>query len=327
MTCGGARVRGLALLCVLCFAGVPAAAQDVTSEPPADAGARQDANQAPADEAKEHTSDGAPSDAFQPTVTSPATPQVTSTPVACRPRCRSGFTCIDGACVSACNPPCAVGDTCDASGECVNHEREREAHSVRRHDGFYLRLELGAGYLYGSRVSERSDNELGGEVTGVAQVGGLMLGGTIARGLVLGGGVWGTNAPKAEYSGQVYQSQAAEGSTIVERTADVDLASTSVIGPFLAWYPDPTKGLNAEVALGVALATIGSYLEADTFYIDGYAGAGWGLQVGVGYDFWIGEQWSLGLMARASYVNVGVSDGTDTLTAWVPALAGAATFH
>jgi hypothetical protein len=208
----------------------------------------------------------------------------------------------------------------------VNPERERESHSIQRHDGFYLRLELGAGYFSGSRVNDSSDGELKGDVTGVAQVGGLMIGGTIASGLVLGGGVWGTNAPKSEYNGQIFLLSGPARSTIVDRTASVDLASTSIIGPFLAWYPEPTKGLNAEIALGLAIATVGGGFDDDTFWVPDYEGVGWGLQIGVGYDFWVGEQWSLGLLARASYVNVSDGEG-DMLAALVPALAGAVTFH
>jgi len=37
----------------------------------------------------------------------------------CRPECRAGYTCIDGACVSACNPPCASDEKCTAERECV----------------------------------------------------------------------------------------------------------------------------------------------------------------------------------------------------------------
>ncbi len=37
----------------------------------------------------------------------------------CVPTCRSGFVCVHGTCVSACNPPCAAGSTCTAAGECV----------------------------------------------------------------------------------------------------------------------------------------------------------------------------------------------------------------
>ena len=37
----------------------------------------------------------------------------------CIPTCRSGFMCVHGTCVSACNPLCAAGQTCSASGECI----------------------------------------------------------------------------------------------------------------------------------------------------------------------------------------------------------------
>ncbi len=37
----------------------------------------------------------------------------------CVPQCRSGFTCVTGACVSACNPACGAGETCSGAGECM----------------------------------------------------------------------------------------------------------------------------------------------------------------------------------------------------------------
>jgi hypothetical protein len=37
----------------------------------------------------------------------PAAP-VEPTGSVCMPRCRSGFTCIEGRCVSSCNPPCGI---------------------------------------------------------------------------------------------------------------------------------------------------------------------------------------------------------------------------
>lgn len=36
----------------------------------------------------------------------------------CLPACRAGYTCIEGKCVSACNPPCGADETCTAAGQC-----------------------------------------------------------------------------------------------------------------------------------------------------------------------------------------------------------------
>jgi hypothetical protein len=37
----------------------------------------------------------------------------------CFPKCRAGFVCHQGTCVSKCNPQCGVGFRCTESGECV----------------------------------------------------------------------------------------------------------------------------------------------------------------------------------------------------------------
>jgi hypothetical protein len=50
---------------------------------------------------------------------------------ACFPACRSGFTCHQGQCISLCNPPCAVGERCLASGECEPSAGARESGADR----------------------------------------------------------------------------------------------------------------------------------------------------------------------------------------------------
>jgi hypothetical protein len=44
--------------------------------------------------------------------------QSTAREATCRPSCRSGYTCIAGRCVSACNPPCDAGEVCTKAGQC-----------------------------------------------------------------------------------------------------------------------------------------------------------------------------------------------------------------
>lgn len=46
--------------------------------------------------------------------------------VECVPRCRSGFMCHAGQCVSRCNPPCRRSERCLANGECEAEEYEEE---------------------------------------------------------------------------------------------------------------------------------------------------------------------------------------------------------
>src|SRR5690349_2439838 len=73
----------------------------------------------------------------------------------CLPACRTGYLCMEGQCVSACNPPCAAWELCTANGECIARAPafpegqtpvttlDAEADpDVERHDGFMLRMAL-----------------------------------------------------------------------------------------------------------------------------------------------------------------------------------------
>jgi hypothetical protein len=43
----------------------------------------------------------------------------TPPPAECLPSCRAGYVCLNGTCVSACNPPCGAGQRCEGTGQCV----------------------------------------------------------------------------------------------------------------------------------------------------------------------------------------------------------------
>jgi len=145
---------------------------------------------------------------------------------ACNPMCGEGETCTnDGRCVSACNPACAAGEKCTKQGQCLaplppptddaprvtfipgapppasdlrpseNDLSERRRTGKRFHDGFYLRLGVGAGYLV-SKVSVASDDS-GESSSGDESLGGvqgftipmeLAIGGSPVPGVVLGAG-------------------------------------------------------------------------------------------------------------------------------------------
>jgi hypothetical protein len=48
-----------------------------------------------------------------------AEPEELTESALCVPDCRAGFLCVDGACVSLCNPPCRDDERCTAEAECV----------------------------------------------------------------------------------------------------------------------------------------------------------------------------------------------------------------
>jgi len=105
-----------------------------------------------------------------------------------------------------------------------------------------------------------------------------------------------------------------------------DALTLGVIGPFVQFYPDPTAGLNFRLLAGYASAS-GTDDDADE------AATGLGVVAGVGHDWWVGEQWSIGVMARFTYANVKYeSDSTGrTITqkynAMVPGAVVTFTYH
>jgi hypothetical protein len=161
---------------------------------------------------------------------------------------------------------------------CTCETVDRTAH---RHDGFFMRAESGL-VLYRAGVSGSATGRT--EAQGLGQAAGLSFGGTVRPGLVLGGSLWATRIDP----------------TFVEHGMRVTPDDDSVkitegrIGPFLDFYPDPTRGFHAETGLSLAVA-----VESDT---KGNsikpASIGAAASFALGQELFIGEQLSLGLLAR-----------------------------
>lgn len=185
------------------------------------------------------------------------------------------------------------------------------------HDGFYFRAGMGAGYLSNS-VSFDPDPAQGDvSQAGAGVAGMLLLGGTVADGLVLGGGNMGAH---------FFKPTVTTGN--VDSDPEGDFA-VNIVGPFVSWYPDPKQGLHGLLMLGFATAADGNDATSG-------AATGFGLGLGVGYDFWIGEEWSLGVLGRFQYQSLSTSSralvsgaGTVDVTydAMVPALLATITYH
>jgi hypothetical protein len=148
------------------------------------------------------------------------------------------------------------------------------------HDGFQLRLALGPSYL-----SDAQSVSFGSPNTTIAGAGAafeLYLGGSPIRGLTVGG--------LASLATAINPSVSPGGSSGNGLTLTI-----GQVGPYIDFYPSPSGGFHALAgpSLGYLSRQQGSSAQN---------GVGYGLDVGVGYDWWVGPTVSLGVLARFSYV-------------------------
>lgn len=226
---------------------------------------------------------------------------------ACNPPCPGNEVCNpSGQCVSACNPPCGAGQECTNQGACVAtapaapppafqpmpvEQQEPPGKGVRKHDGFYMRLGIGVGSA--SMTVEESFADV--DLTGIGPAGEIAFGTTIAPGFALGGGIYGTTIPEPEYEA-------------LGQTETGGAVGASTLALFGDYYINPEKGFHLQGAAGYTLLTS---TKGDNYPGEDSSGGGFGLLVGAGYDWWVGEQWSLGLLGRVHYVS-GTVTGEDS---------------
>jgi len=157
-----------------------------------------------------------------------------------------------------------------------------------------MRLGTGLGAYSESLRSESTDlygGKVQGNTTGIATLGEFAVGGNIGKGLVLGCGIY-----SAELIASTFRvSKSSDGSPPSE--LDPGVRNLALIGPFLDWYPNPQKGFHLQVALGFAALT-GVSVDTNVDREDVYHAEGGGIMLGAGYEWWIGDEWSLGVEAR-----------------------------
>jgi hypothetical protein len=188
------------------------------------------------------------------------------------------------------------------------------ADGVHLHDGFYFRAAVGASFLASSSVSSSTlsqDISVSGTGAGLE----LSAGTTVGRGIVVGGGIYGHSVSSPSYS--MTGASATGGS----------LTATG-IGPFVDWYPNPASGWHAEGVIGLGFIKAS---KGNQFPTQDYSGTGVLLSAGGGYEWWLGEQLSLGVLARLQYAQADVkADGSTqsaTMKLFTPALLASLTYQ
>jgi hypothetical protein len=163
------------------------------------------------------------------------------------------------------------------------------------HDGFYLRLATGFG-AYNETIRQKGADDQTA-VTGIATVSEIAVGRAVRPGVIFGGGVWSC--------GVLASDRAVRGPAPPSEVIDSQ-GNFSLIGPFLDYYFDPRRGLHLQGAAG--FATLRG-IEVQSGEFDRHAlSLGGGLMMGFGYEWWVSNEWSLGVLGR---ITGGFTTGTD----------------
>ncbi|MEZ4372194.1 MAG: hypothetical protein R3B07_15290 [Polyangiaceae bacterium] len=171
-----------------------------------------------------------------------------------------------------------------ALGTGLSAGQARAESTPETHDGLYLRLSIGGGY---ARDKFEYTGFFGGDAEGIGQGSSglleVMLGGTVAKGLVVGGGgsLERVANPKVEIDG-------------VDVSEDYSLGTLFTWGPMIDWYPDPNGGFHLGGMIGAAALNTKDG-TGDEVNSDAVGGGG---EFFIGYEWWVAAEWGVGVAAR-----------------------------
>lgn len=231
---------------------------------------------------------------------------------ACTPACRDGYTCMEGACVDACNPPCPAGAHCTGAGACETdlppppptYATLQPAYpeplpappdlDAERHDGFMLRMALGFG---GGTATEDAGGGNSIDYSGFAMSFSVDVGGAPIEDLVL-------HLRLADFviiDPDVTLHDPVLGATKLGTVSDLSLAFL-LLGPGLSYYFMPVN-IYLTAALGMSWANVSDSTDSAS------SDMGIGVNFDVGKEWWVSDSWGIGLAGRFWYTHVTEESG------------------
>ncbi len=180
--------------------------------------------------------------------------------------------------------------------------------SRHHHDGLYFRLAGGVGG--GSDAADATDDyfERGNGFSGkhysasassFAGATEVAIGVTLFHGLVLGAGAYTATltAPQANSTG------------VGDGNYTFDVSQLALFCPVVDWYVMPDHGFHAEFGFGFATYVAATGVPR-SFGPSAHAhtAVGTGFVLGAGYEWWVSDEWGVGVLARLLR---GGTDGTD----------------
>jgi len=200
----------------------------------------------------------------------------------------------------------------------------------RVHDGLHFRAALGLGYAGDSFESDPILGErLDGSLGGLALVGELSAGYAVFPGGFVGGGFFLNHLPSPEGKDVDW------GDATIDEV-ELEAGTYWMLGPLLDLYPKPESGLHVAVSLGYGRLSLGDgEAEVDTalgvarYDIQDQHADGFSAMIGVGYDFWVHDVASIGVVGRFMAAPLRGEDDDDVdwkHTVYAPALLLSASF-
>lgn len=187
------------------------------------------------------------------------------------------------------------------------------AAAPKTHDGFYFRGGLGLGYLNTSYKLDVPGAQSDTSFSGLAVGFDAWFGGSPVPGLAIGGGITGFDVPSPSIK-QGNQSGTYDGHLTL-----------SVLALFGDYYFDPNAGLHLEALAGFGVLSAQSN-NGETSSNDP---TGLALGLGFGNDWWVSDEWSIGVLGRFIYapLSYSASGVTEKYSTIVPALMATFTYH
>jgi hypothetical protein len=182
--------------------------------------------------------------------------------------------------------------------------------TIHRHLGFFLRPDLGVGYMTSSAPTGTSAGDL--TVSGPSGVFGFVIGGTLTENVILGA--------------HLYDSVVVNPTVSLSTGQSASSSNTSLtmygIGPEFTYYWMPS---NVYLSATAALTRLAMSANGR----DSTSNVGFGMRVAVGKEWWVSDHWGLGLVGQTSFSSNqdSGSGNPPTITTWVFSLSFSATYN
>lgn len=177
----------------------------------------------------------------------------------------------------------------------------------RYHDGLYVRASAGLSYFSDSVESDPLPigGTAKGTLAGTALTGQIAVGGSIQPGFVLGGGLLLHHVPSPSASDPTF------GAIHLGQDLNFQPSTLLLIGPYVDYYIAPASGLHFQGSIGYGHLSLGEGRGSTNgiVFVPEQSGGGLAAMLGGGYDWWVSDAWSLGVLGQLTF---GIGSGDDS---------------